>query len=111
MRDSQSLLEQLLSLGSDQITLHDVHAMLGTARDSRLSDLASALMKRDAPTALAEVSAAIVEGVDAGQLAEQLLGMFRDMMTVTTGCTAEMILYANPDQFEELREAGGQIGR
>ncbi len=37
MRDSQSLLEQLLSFASERITVADVHGMLGTAGDQRLT--------------------------------------------------------------------------
>src|SRR5436190_7730085 len=35
MRDSQSLLEQLLTFGGKKIAVEDVHAMLGTAKTSR----------------------------------------------------------------------------
>ena len=34
---------------------------------------------------------AVDEGVDAGKLAEQLLGYFRDLMAVTVGCDASML--------------------
>ena len=37
MRDSQSLLEQLLAFGSKRVTVADVHAMLGTAGGERLA--------------------------------------------------------------------------
>src|SRR6476619_3977779 len=40
MRDSQSLLEQLLSFGGPRITVADVHALLGTAHSARLASLA-----------------------------------------------------------------------
>src|SRR5687768_13034341 len=43
MRDSQSLLEQLLSFGGKHITIDDVHAMLGTAKSGRLSALVACL--------------------------------------------------------------------
>ena len=39
MRDSQSLLEQLLAFASGRITVADVHGMLGTAGDERLRPL------------------------------------------------------------------------
>ena len=37
MRDSQSLLEQLLAFGSRQITVADVHRLLGTAGSERIA--------------------------------------------------------------------------
>ena len=47
MRDSQSLLEQVLSFSHGQLSADQVHAMLGTADDVRLHALASAMADRD----------------------------------------------------------------
>jgi DNA polymerase-3 subunit gamma/tau len=64
MRDSQSLLEQLLSFGGEKIGVADVHSMLGTANGARLAALAGAIVRREAAAALAEVERAAAEGVD-----------------------------------------------
>ena len=55
MRDSQSLLEQLLSFASQRITVADVHGMLGTAGDQRLTALVKHLVDRNAAAALSEL--------------------------------------------------------
>ncbi len=55
MRDSQSLLEQLLALGHEKITADDVNQLLGIAPAERLSGLVRHLMARDASAALARV--------------------------------------------------------
>jgi DNA polymerase-3 subunit gamma/tau len=82
MRDSQSLLEQLLSFGGNRITVEDVHGMLGTADEARLANFAKCLIDRNASGSLIELDDAVNAGVDPGQLAEQLLGYLRDMMAV-----------------------------
>ena len=110
MRDSQSLLEQLLSFSGNQITAEVVHSMLGTADESRLASFASRLIERDAAGALRELNAAAEEGVDMGQLAEQLLGYLRDMMTVTVGGDADLVRTANPNSVDQLREWGKAWG-
>jgi DNA polymerase-3 subunit gamma/tau len=110
MRDSQSLLEQLLSFCTGRITVDDVHAMLGTAQGGRLSELASKLGERDAAGALAAVDLAVSEGVDVGQLAEQLLGYFRDMMAALVGCEADFMLHTSTNDYAELVEAGKRLG-
>jgi len=110
MRDSQSLLEQLLSFGGNQITAEVVHAMLGTADETRLASFSSRLIERDAAGALRELNSAADDGVDVGQLAEQLLGYLRDMMTVTVGGGADLVRTANPNSVDQLKEWGTTWG-
>ena len=110
MRDSQSLLEQLLSFSGNQITTEVVHAMLGTADETRLASFATRLIERDAAGALRELNSAADDGVDVGQLAEQLLGYLRDMMTVTVGGNADLIRTANTNSVEQLKEWGKSWG-
>lgn len=110
MRDSQSLLEQLLSFSGNRITVADVHAMLGTADETRLAAFASKMIARDAAGALDELNVASGEGVDVGQLAEQLLGYLRDMMVVTVGCGSDLIKTANPSSCDQLKAWGQQWG-
>jgi DNA polymerase-3 subunit gamma/tau len=110
MRDSQSLLEQLLSTGSRQITAKDVTELLGLAPAARLSRLVEPLVNRDAAAALAELDAAINEGAEVGQLVDQLLGYFRDAMTQAVGCNASQLLYALPTQREEILSVGQRLG-
>jgi len=110
MRDSQSLLEQLLAFGGEKITVADVHRMLGTLDDERLGRMAEHLLNRHAAGALAELDAALEEGVDPARLIEQLLGYFRDIMAASVGCPAEALRYASPSQHEALAEAANQMG-
>lgn len=110
MRDSQSLLEQLLSFSGNRITVEVVHSMLGTADETRLASFASRLIERDAAGALKELNTAADEGVDVGQLAEQLLGYLRDMMTLTVGGSADLVRTANPNSVDQLKEWGKTWG-
>jgi DNA polymerase III subunit gamma/tau len=110
MRDSQSLLEQLLSVTGKRISGDQVHALLGTAPVERLSGLVRHLASRDAAAALAELDAAVAGGVEVGQLLDQLIGYFRDVMAVAVGCPREQMLYAVPSQAEEVAAIGQQLG-
>ena len=110
MRDSQSLLEQLLSFGGQRVTTADVHSMLGTAKSSRLSSLAAALLARDAAAALTELEAAVAEGVDVGQLTEQLLGYMRDSMAALVGCPSDLLLHSSAAEYDSLKVFGEQLG-
>jgi DNA polymerase-3 subunit gamma/tau len=110
MRDSQSLLEQLLAFASGRITLADVDRMLGTAGDQRLATLMGHLVGRNAAAALAELDVALNEGVDVAQLLEQLLAYLRDCMAAAANCPAETFLYASPSRRQEVVETGKRLG-
>jgi DNA polymerase III subunit gamma/tau len=110
MRDSQSLLEQLLSFSPGRVTLAEVHGMLGTAGDERLNTLTAHLVKRDAAGALAEFDTAVNAGVDASQLVEQLFGYFRDCMAAVVGCPNDALLYTSPSDAPQVVETGKQLG-
>ncbi len=110
MRDSQSLLEQLLAFSPGKITVEDVHNMLGTAGDSLLTGLVGHIVGRDAAGALKDLDAALQAGVDAPQLVEQLFGYFRDCMAASVGCQADAFLYASPASAAEIAAAGKRLG-
>jgi DNA polymerase III subunit gamma/tau len=110
MRDSQSLLEQLLAFGGGRLTLEDVHRMLGTAGDRRLVELANHLVARDGAAAVASLDRALFEGVDVGPLLDQLLGYFRDVMVTLAGAPAELMLHSSPGDRETVEAAGQQLG-
>ena len=110
MRDSQSLLEQLLSFCGQRITASDVHRLLGTAPSGRLAAILTRSPSMRRPPRLREVDQAVAEGVDPGQLAEQLLGQFRDMMAAVAGCGAELMLSTPAADYEGLRQTGQRLG-
>lgn len=110
MRDSQSLLEQVMSFSSGELTTQTVHSMLGTADDARLHDLGKALAAGDAMATLQQIDRACGQGVAAGQLAEQMLGYFRDLMLATVGCPAEMQRHTGESLHGELKSLGQQWG-
>jgi DNA polymerase-3 subunit gamma/tau len=82
MRDAQSLLDQLLAFGGDRLTADQVHQLLGTARDDRVVTLASAVIDRDVKQALALAKQALDQGLQAGELVDQLMEYWRDLMVL-----------------------------
>ncbi len=110
MRDSQSLLEQLLATGQAQITLSDVNQFLGTADAQLVGQLVQQLATNQSSSAMGLVQQAFRQGVDAGQLTAQLLGFFRDCLAASVGCGDELLLNIAPDQCAQVRELAKQIG-
>ncbi len=110
MRDSQSLLEQLLAFAPERITVADVHGMLGSANDQRLGALSKHLAERSAAGAMAELDAAIDEGVDVALLLEQVLAYLRDCMVAAAGGPAETFLTVAPSSQQEVIELSRRWG-
>jgi DNA polymerase III subunit gamma/tau len=82
MRDAQSLLDQLLSFGGDRLTADAVHAMLGTAADDRVVEIATAVLGKDPSRALALVARCADEGLQLSELLDQLIDYWRGLMLV-----------------------------
>jgi len=82
MRDAQSMLEQLLSSSGERLTAAGVHAVLGTAKPERVATLAQAILAKDLAGVLKLVQQAADEGVQLGELLDQLIGWWRDLMVI-----------------------------
>jgi DNA polymerase III subunit gamma/tau len=110
MRDSQSLLEQLLAFSTGRITVAEVDGMLGTAGEERLAALLGRIVEHNAAGALKELDAAIGAGVDASLLIEQMFGCLRDCMVAAVGCPSETFLFTSPSGADRILAAAGQLG-
>lgn len=110
MRDSQSLLEQLLAFSSGQITVAAVHQMLGTAPGGRVEALVESIADGQAGRALEEIHSAVTEGADVGQVLEQLTGYFRDLMVLSVGSHPDVLLQLGPDQVSAGRDWAERMG-
>ncbi len=110
MRDSQSLLEQLLAFGKTTITADDVHQMLGTTDSSRLLMLLTRVAARDAAGALAEFGVTLSAGAEVGTLWDQLLGLLRDLLVLSVDGSEELLLHSLPGEAENLRQLAKQFG-
>ena len=75
-RDATSLLDQAISHGAGETTAEQVRAMLGLADRGRTLDLFDLIMKGDAASALAELSAQYADGADP-------MAVLRDLAEIT----------------------------
>jgi len=75
-RDATSLLDQAISHGAGETTAEQVRAMLGLADRGRVLDLFDMIMRGDAASALAELSAQYADGADP-------LAVLRDLAEIT----------------------------
>jgi DNA polymerase-3 subunit gamma/tau len=102
MRDSQSLLDQLLASSPGRLTAEHVNAVLGTAGDDRVIELASAILAGDAKTALDLIAAWVDRGLQIGELVDQLIEYWRALMLVSCGGPNVRELPVTPNQQEAV---------
>ncbi|TWT34585.1 DNA polymerase III subunit gamma/tau [Blastopirellula retiformator] len=110
MRDSQSLLEQLLAFGGKEITVADVNQMLGAAGSEQIAVIMNGLAARDGAAVLGQFDHALTRGIDPGQLIEQLLGYFRDMMTLAVGADASILQTVLPADAKQETAVANSYG-
>src|SRR5262249_60934996 len=71
-----------LASGGERLTPDQVHALLGTAGDDRVVELAGAVLGRDARRALDLLAELASRSLQLGELLDQLMAFWRDLMVV-----------------------------
>ena len=103
IRDAESLLDQLVTVPGDEITLERTQMVLGTATDTAVTDLTAAWLKADGGTGLSIIHKALASGTDARQFCRQMVAYLRQLL----------LLQAAGDQldFEGTAEQKAEMGQ
>ncbi|MBC2319872.1 DNA polymerase III subunit gamma/tau [Listeria booriae] len=80
MRDALSLLDQVISYGTQEVTVADALEITGSVAQGMLTELVQAVIDSDAKQALEKLSGLLAEGKDPVRLVEDLLVFFRDVL-------------------------------
>ncbi|MCS6866527.1 MAG: DNA polymerase III subunit gamma/tau, partial [Gemmata sp.] len=104
LRDAQSLLDQLLASSQGHLTAEHVTAVLGTATDDRVIELAEAILHADPKTALERIAQWVERGLQPGELLDQLIDYWRSLMLVSCGGPEIRQLPVSPAQQAAIRE-------
>src|SRR5205085_955466 len=109
MRDAQSLLDQLLAFGGERLTADQVHKLLGTAPDDLIAALAAAVLAKDTPQALRVLADGLEKGLQPGELLDQLIDYWRDLMLVGCGGAEVIGLNAAPRLRDTVRQQAAAV--
>lgn len=109
MRDSISLLDQIVSDPDEEITLDIVERILGTASLGAVKDLVSALVDEDAARGLHVIAAAVDSGSDPRQFGEQVVEHLRSVLLTQTA-SADLV-EASAEEREVFQDQSVLIGR
>jgi DNA polymerase-3 subunit gamma/tau len=113
LRDAQTLLDQVIAWGGSQVADDQVAQVLDLVDRRILMGILETVMAGDAAAALAACGRAAASGVDAKRLAENLVGLLRDLVVLRIAPDAPQLVEGSPEEVAELRELAerGEVAR
>jgi DNA polymerase III subunit gamma/tau len=111
VRDSLSLLDQVLSGGQRNIPHDQVLETLGVIDRSQLYELAGAILTGDASRFLETLDDIYDRGHDLKKLFSDLLEYLRDLWVIQTSRSADKLVDLPGNEIERMRAQAGQIPR
>lgn len=117
MRDSLSVLDQVIAFGGEHLDADTVAALLGVADRARTHQLLGALVRRDTVQAIEALAAAHDHGLDLRTLARNLAVDARDLLVVRlAGQQARQLVDRSDSEIDALRQlaepaSGGDLER
>ncbi len=91
MRDAVSLLDQLLSYGDEVLTLQRVESVLGLVDAQAIGQLVDCLARNDAAGGLTLLNRLVAEGVELGQLVDQIIAYLRAVLFARLAHAPELL--------------------
>ncbi len=107
LRDAQSLLDQLISYGGDEITLAQVQGLLGAGSHQAITDLVARLAAQDVAGSLSVIAAAMDSGTDPRQFGREIVEYLRGLLLIQAGNADSLTLTA--DALAEMKERAAQF--
>ena len=106
VRDSISLLDQIVTEPEETVTLDLAQRMLGTANSMYVRDLIHALVNEEVSVGLHIINKAIDSGSDPRQFGQQIVEILRNVMLAQTA-SADLVEASQEDQalFEQFADA------
>ncbi|MCB9378058.1 MAG: DNA polymerase III subunit gamma/tau [Holophagales bacterium] len=103
MRDAQTLLDQIVAYGGQQVADEVVAEILDLVDRNVLKAILEACFEGDAPRALEQLATASSGGSEPARIAESLLELLRDLTVLQIAPDAEAIFEGTDEEREELR--------
>lgn len=107
MRDAQSLLDQLIAYGGNQIRDEDVYSALGVTDRRSVLALVEALLRRDSARCVALLDEVYASGHDLRRLVRELVGHLHDVTLVQVGAGEALREQWSEEDLAEIQEHAG----
>ena len=109
MRDAVSLLDQMLSYGSERIALAQVQQVLGAVTVQAVGDLVDALASKDLPAGLALIHRLVTDGASLNEFCQQVIEHLRGVMVVQMTGDAALLDDLTSETIQRLQRHAQQM--
>ncbi len=104
MRDALSLLDQLISAGTQPLTAGQLNDLVGVPDKQKVIDLLSGIAAADAPGVLNAIEALIEHGQSAGQICDLLIENMRDLMVFLCAGPDSKVLVLTAEEKKQIAQ-------
>jgi DNA polymerase-3 subunit gamma/tau len=108
MRDAESLLDQLMSYGGEEITLAQVQLVLGTVPSQAVGELVEQLVAHNVAQGLDVINRVVGDGVDPRQFNRQVVEYLRELLLIKVG-DASSLVRVTPEVLQEMKGQAAQL--
>lgn len=108
VRDSESILDELITYCQGEITFQDVFDVLGLVDWKVLHSVCDAIVEKDVARLLTLVEEVVSAGKDLSQFVEELLRYFRNLLVCKTADATEM-LHLPEEELNEVRQQAARF--
>jgi DNA polymerase-3 subunit gamma/tau len=102
MRDAESLLDQLISYGGEEITLARVQSVLGTVPSQAVGELVDQLVARNVAKGLDVINRVVGDGVAPRQFNRQVVEYLRELLLIKVGDDSSLVR-VTPEVLQEMK--------
>jgi DNA polymerase-3 subunit gamma/tau len=108
MRDAESLLDQLMSYGGEEITLAQVQSVLGTVPSQAVGELVNQLVARNVAKGLDVINRVIGDGVDPRQFNRRVVEYLRQLLLIKVG-EGSSLAHITPEVLQGMKAQAAKI--
>ena len=105
MRDAESLLGQIISLGDKKITANDIREILGSSAKDTLPKMVKMITENNLPGIISLINDLQTSGVNIKTFTNQLLNYFRDLLLlkISLGNNEELLKKLTTEELSKLQ--------
>ncbi|MCF6286950.1 MAG: DNA polymerase III subunit gamma/tau [Candidatus Hydrogenedentes bacterium] len=108
VRDSESILDELITYCDGEITFKDVFDVLGLVDWQLMHDICDAILAKDVTRQLVLVEEVVTAGKDLTQFVEELLRYFRNLLVCRTA-NARVLIHLPEEELDALSKRAEKI--